>query len=124
MAGREKGETFTAEHKKYANFILPKQPDEVIFRETILILTKIFQKQSSLFNTRWQCRNLTKKDCEVYTAFASTVNRYCERFLLNEITPDMFKCLIFIQGLTSPSEKEERTRLLIKLKRDQKNNFT
>ena len=32
----------------------------------------------------------------------------------------MFKCLIFIQGLTSPSEKEVRTRLLTKLEQDQK----
>ena len=32
----------------------------------------------------------------------------------------MFKCLIFIQGLTSPSEKEVCTRLLTKLEQDQK----
>ena len=57
-----------------------------------------------------------KKDCEDYTTFASTVNRYCERFQVNEITPDMFKCLIFIQGLTLPSEKEVHT----KLEQDQK----
>ena len=79
------------------------------FRETIQILTKIFGEQSSLFNTRWQCLKLTKKDCEDYTTFANTVNRYCERFRLNEITPDMFKYFIFIQGLTLPSEKEVRT---------------
>ena len=32
----------------------------------------------------------------------------------------MFKYLIFIQGLNSPSEKELRTRRLTKLERDQK----
>ena len=61
-----------------------------------------------------------KKDCEDYTTFASTVNKYCERFQLNEITPDMFKCLIFLQGLTSMTEKEVHTRLLTKLEQDQK----
>ena len=61
-----------------------------------------------------------EKDCEDNTIFASTVNRYCERFQLNEITPEMFKCLIFIQELTSPSEKEVRTRLSNKLEQDQK----
>ena len=45
--------------------------------------------------------------------------KYCDRFQLNKITPDMFKYLIFIQGLTSPSEKEVRTRLLTKLEQDQ-----
>ena len=61
-----------------------------------------------------------KKDCEDDTTFASTVNRYCEKFQLNEITPDMFKCWIFIQGLTSLSEKEVRIRLFTKLEQDQK----
>ena len=88
--------------------------------ETIQILTKIFGEQRSLFNTRWQCLNLTKTYSEDYTPCANTVNRYSERFQLNEITPDMFKGLIFIQGLTSPSEKEVRTRLLTKMEEDQK----
>ena len=98
--------------EKYVNFILLRQPSKVTFRKTIQILTKIFGEQC------WQCLKLTKKDCEDYTTFASRVNRYCERFKLNEITPDMFKCLIFVQGLTSPSEKEVRTRLLTKLEQD------
>ena len=91
-----------------------------MFQETIQIQTKIFGEQSSLFNTCWQCLNFTKKDCEDYATFTSTVNRYRERFQLNEITPDMFKCLIFIQELTSHSEKEVRTRLITKLAQDQK----
>ena len=113
-----------AEHKKYVNFILPKQPDEVMFRKTIQILTKIFGEQNSLFNNRWQCFNLTNKDCEDYTTFASTVNRYCERVQQNEITPDMFKCLIFIQRLTSPSEKEVRTKSINQIRTRPKNKFT
>ena len=99
------GKFEATEHEKYVNLILPRQHGKVTYQETIQILTKIFGKQSSLFNTRWQCLNLKKKDCEDYTTFASTVNWYCERFQLNEITPDRFKCLIFILGLTSPSEK-------------------
>ena len=56
-----------AKHEKYVNFILPSQPGEDTFRETIQLLTEIFGEQTSLFNTRWQCSNLTKKDCEDYT---------------------------------------------------------
>ena len=52
MAGQEKiklllGKFGVAEHEKYVNFILPRQPGEVTFRETIQILTKIFEEQSS-----------------------------------------------------------------------------
>ena len=108
------GKFEAAEQEKYVNFFLPKQHGEVTFRETIEILTKIFGEHSSLLNTCWQCLKLTKKDCEDYTTFASTVNRYYERFQLNEITPDILKCLIFIQGLTSLSEKEVRARSKIK----------
>ena len=126
MVRREKkvrvllGKFGAVRHEKYVNFILPRQPDEVSFRPTIQILRKIFGEQSSLFNTRWQCLNLTKKDFEDYKTFSSTVNRYCERFQLNEITPDIFKYLVFIQGLTSPSKNEVRARLLTKLEQDQK----
>ena len=62
------------EHEKYVNFILLRQPSKMTFRETIQILTKIFGEQSSLFNTHWQCLNLTKKGCKDNTTFASTVN--------------------------------------------------
>ena len=30
----------------------------------------------------------------------------CERFKLNELPPDIFKCLIFVQGLTAPEDGE------------------
>ena len=65
------GKFGVAEHEKYVK-ILPRQLGEVTFRETIQILTKIFGEQSSLFNTCWQCLNLTKKDCKDYTTFASS----------------------------------------------------
>ena len=52
------GKFGVAEHEKCVNFILPRQPGEVTFWETIQILTKIFGEQSSLFNTRWQCLNI------------------------------------------------------------------
>ena len=84
-ARREKSKTFTKQIRggrtwKIRKFYSARQPGEVMFQETIQILTKIFGEQCSLFNTRWQCLNLTKKDCETDTTLASTVNRYCERF--------------------------------------------
>ena len=108
------------EHKMYANFILPRHPSEISFQETIQISTKVFGEWCSLFNKHWQCLNLTKKENEDYTTFACIVNRECEKFRLSEITPDMFKCLIFIQGLTTPKDAEIRSRLLTKLEQDQK----
>ena len=107
-------------HKKYVSFILPRHPWEISCKETVQILTKIFGDRCSLFNTCWQCLNLTRKENADYTTFASIFNRECEKFRLSEITPDMFKCLIFVQDLTALTDAEIRSRLLTKLEQDQK----
>nr|VZI47158.1 unnamed protein product [Spirometra erinaceieuropaei] len=39
------------EHERYANFILPKNPLEATFKDTVQTLSQIFGDQSSLFNT-------------------------------------------------------------------------
>ena len=59
--------------------------------------------------------NLSKKENEDDTTFASIVNREFDKFRLSEITPGMFKCLIFVS-----KNAELRLRLLTKLEQDQK----
>ncbi|BHF79293.1 hypothetical protein SprV_0602241300 [Sparganum proliferum] len=97
-----------AEHERYANFILPKNPREVTFKDTVKTLSQIFGEQSSLFNTRFQCLQLCKRDSDDFITYAGIVNH-------------QFKCLIFICGLQSPKDAEIRTRLLSKV---QQNNTT
>ena len=55
------GKLGASKHEKYENIFLPRQPGQVTFWETIQIEIKIFEEQISLFDTRWQCLNLTKK---------------------------------------------------------------
>lgn len=40
------------------------------------------------------------------------MNKLAESFLLKDLTPDQFKCLMFIQGIHDPRDKNIRTRLL------------
>nr|VZH93020.1 unnamed protein product [Spirometra erinaceieuropaei] len=101
-----------AEHERYANFILPKNPREVTFKDTVQTLSQIFGEQTSLFNTRFQCLQLCKRDCDDFITYAGIVNRECGRFQLGSLTEDQFKCLIFICGLQSPKDADIRTRLL------------
>ena len=82
------------------------------FRKLFFFPLKIFGEKSSLFNTRWQCLNQTKKDTDYYTTFASIVNTQCDRLKLSELTQDMFKCFIFVQGLTASKDAERGSRLL------------
>nr|VZH95980.1 unnamed protein product [Spirometra erinaceieuropaei] len=104
-----------AEHERYANFILPKNPREVAFKDTVQTLSQVFGEQSSLFNTRFQCLQLCKRDSDDFITYAGIVNRECGRFQLGSLTEDQFKCLIFICGLQSPKDAGIRTRLLSKV---------
>nr|VZI15550.1 unnamed protein product [Spirometra erinaceieuropaei] len=111
-----------AEDERYANFILPKNPREVAFTDTVKTLSRIFGDQSSLFNTRFQCLQLCKRDSNDFITYAGIVNRECGRFQLGSLTEDQFKCLIFICGLQSPKDADIRTRLLSKVQ--QSNSIT
>ena len=70
----------TAEHEKYANFILPKQSGEINFEKTIGILTKIFGDRASSFNTQWNCLNLVKCDDDDFVTYPGVANWKCEKF--------------------------------------------
>ncbi|BHF81620.1 hypothetical protein SprV_0802475300 [Sparganum proliferum] len=95
-----------AEHERYANFILPKNPREVTSKDTVQTLSKIFGEQ------------LCKRDSDDFITYAGIVNRKCGRFQLGSLTEDQFKCLIFICGLQSPKDADIRTRLLSRLQQN------
>lgn len=105
-------------HDRYCNYILPRVPGEISFDETVQILTNVFGEKSSLFNLRWKCLNLTKRDDEDFFSYAGIVNRECQQFKLEELTADRFRCLIFVQGLTASKDSEIRARILTKLEQD------
>ena len=48
------------------------------------------------------------------------MNRECEKFKLNGLTPDLSKCLIFVQGFTVNKHTEIISKTLAKLEKDPK----
>ena len=106
------------ENTKYTNCILPNKPKEMSFEETIETLSKMFGEQDSLFHTRYKCLNIIKEDDEDFVAYAGKVNAQCERFKLKDLKEDMFKCLIFVSGLTSNKNKVIRSKILTMLEQD------
>ena len=111
-----------AEHTKYCNFILPKNPRELNLSETVDILCSIFAERTSLFNIRYNCLKIMHKIGEDIVTYAGRVNSECERFKLNDLSYDQFKALIFVAGLTLNEESDIRTRLLGRL--DTNSEFT
>lgn len=75
---------------------------------------------SSLFNTRWLCLNLVKNNNKDFIIYAGVVNRESEKLKLNKLTLDLFKCVLFVQGLISNNEAEIRSRIFAKLEMDPK----
>ena len=91
----------TTKHTKFMNYILPRKISELTFTEVVKLLKEFFRLKNSLFHKRLKCMNLTKKDSEDYTTFASVVNEHCDDFKLSELSANNFKCLIFVKGFNS-----------------------
>ena len=106
------------ENTKYTNYILPIKLEEMSFEETIETLSKMFGKWDSLFHIRYKCLNIIKEDDEDFVAYAGKVNAQYEWFKLKDLKEDMFKGLIFVQGLTSSKDKVIRSKILTMLEQD------
>ncbi|XP_062713141.1 uncharacterized protein K02A2.6-like [Aedes albopictus] len=105
----------TASHSRYVNYILPKLPRDVSFADTVKTLTKIFGKQTSVFNKRYQCLQLVKSETDDIISYGGKVNRACEEFEFQDLKIDQFKCLIFVCGLKAPRYADIRARLLSRI---------
>ena len=108
----------TTAHSRFSNYILPKTTRNFTFDETKEILYKIFDRQTTLFNVRYNCMKMVKQSHEDFVAYAGIVNKKCEQFKLKDLTSDQFKCLIFICGLSANEDADIRTKLLSLIETD------
>ncbi|CAH8585253.1 unnamed protein product [Schistosoma margrebowiei] len=109
-----------SELDKYCNLILPLNPRDRSFSDTVQSLSQQFGDNSSLFNARYRCLKLTMNEDDDFLTHVGIVNRECERFRLKSLTEDQFKALILICSLQSQKFSDIRTRLLSRLDQDPK----
>ncbi|XP_031335233.1 uncharacterized protein K02A2.6-like [Photinus pyralis] len=102
-------------HTKYVNYILPRTVKDFNFEETVKKLKAILCPQTSIFNRRFNCLQMKKKDSDDFVTYAGKVNRNIEDFIFSELGVEQFKCLIFISGLQSHKDSDIRARLLRRL---------
>ena len=76
----------TDENYKYTNFGLPRRTGDISWEETVNILSSIFGEWVSLFQTRFSCLNMVKRENEDFVTYAGNVNRMCERFMLLDLS--------------------------------------
>lgn len=96
----------------YSRRILPKRPEELVFKETVAILTEMYKSADSQFCQRLKCLRLEKSDLDDFDTYVGKVNMLCEEFSLGSLTVDSFKCLMFIVGLKNSKYSETVTHLL------------
>ena len=102
--------------------ILPKKPEDISFSETVKILCSIFGERDSLFHTRYKYLNTQKEETDDIFTYEGKVNAQCELFKLKDLSVDMFKCYIFVQGLTAPRNKNLKSRILSIMEQDSEMN--
>ena len=66
---------------------------------------------------------MQKEKTDDIVTYAGKVNTLCELFKLKDLSVDMFKCYIFVQGLTAPRDKDLRSRILSIMEQDPEMNL-
>ena len=86
-------------YEKYSSYILPQNPKDVPFKQTVATLTDLFGPSTSLFSARYACMKLVKDSRDDVATYVGRVNRECPKFKLSECNENQLKCLIFVCGL-------------------------
>ncbi|VDO62351.1 unnamed protein product [Schistosoma margrebowiei] len=113
-----------SELDRYCNLILPLNPREHSFSDTVQSLSQQFGDNSSMFNAHYRCLKLTMNEDADFLTHVGIVNRECERFRLKSLIEDQFKALILICSLQSQKFSDIRTRLLSRLDQEPKLTLT
>ncbi|XP_029647250.1 uncharacterized protein LOC115221238 [Octopus sinensis] len=59
-----------AKHEHYSNYVLPRKPSDINFKDTKDMLYKIFSEESLLFNIHWKCLSLEKNNKDGYITYS------------------------------------------------------
>ncbi|CAH8580239.1 unnamed protein product [Schistosoma turkestanicum] len=105
---------------RYCDLILPLNPRDRSFSDTVQTLSRQFGDNSSLFSTRYRCLKLIMNEDDDFLTHVGIVNRECERFQLKSLTEDQFKTLVLICSLQSEKFNGIKTQILYRLDQDPK----
>ena len=104
--------------ERFKRHILPQEPNDLTFDDTIKLLKELFDVKRSLFTLRYHCLMLSKLPTEDFMEYTGRVNEQCERAKLHDLDSEGIKTLLWVYGLKSDTELALRHKLLVYL--DQK----
>lgn len=102
----------TREHEQYLAHILPKEPKDFNFEQTIESLKVRFGLKETTFRSRFKCLRVAKVSSEDYFTYAGRINTLVQKIDYAKMSEDDFKCVLFIVGLNAVDESDVREKLL------------
>jgi hypothetical protein len=100
------------EHQQYVAHILPKEPKEIVFKDTVEILERRFGLKETVFRSRFKCLRVAKNASEDYFSCAGRINTLVNKMEYKKMSEDEFKCLLYVVGLNATEEKDVWEKLL------------
>lgn len=109
------------EHEHNCKFVLPQESNEICFNERIELLSNIFFDKNTLSKHSNGVLEYYDKQRKDFIIYAGTINTMGENFKFEELRFELFKCRIFVKGLTGSEDEGIRARILSKLEEANKN---
>lgn len=105
-------------YEKFTSMILPLEPSDLTFDETVKKLMKIFSRRESVFRLRYNSMIINKRDDVDILTYYDEINSAVEAIEYDKMTIEQYKCTLFVKGLVSNTELDKRTKLLSLLETD------
>ncbi|PIO67512.1 hypothetical protein TELCIR_10731 [Teladorsagia circumcincta] len=109
-----------ATHTRFTRHILPKEPGELNWTDTLATLKTLFGTKKSLFRRRFECFRMNFAPNEDIDNFVNLLKARALEANFKDIRQETLECLALVFAFQAPELADYRVRFLRKLDEDEK----
>ncbi|PIO70934.1 hypothetical protein TELCIR_07185 [Teladorsagia circumcincta] len=109
-----------ATHTRFTRHILPKEPGELNWTDTLATLKTLFGTKKSLFRRRFECFRMNFSPNEDIDNFVNLLKARALEANFKDIRQETLECLALVFAFQAPELADYRVRFLRKLDEDEK----
>ncbi|PIO55178.1 hypothetical protein TELCIR_23437, partial [Teladorsagia circumcincta] len=109
-----------ATHTRFTRHILPKEPGELDWTDTLATLKTLFGTKKSLFRRRFECFRMNFSPNEDIDNFVNLLKARALEANFKDIRQETLECLALVFAFQAPELADYRVRFLRKLDEDEK----